>query len=93
MELRITEPGDNRPITLNPEGWPRPRGYANGMMGRGTVLVTGGNGAPNMAPFTFPLEALVGKARNFRRIPTTCLCSQFWIERCEIVETLKNLMV
>jgi enamine deaminase RidA (YjgF/YER057c/UK114 family) len=42
MELRKTEPGDNRPITLNPEGWPRPRGYANGMMGRGTVVVTGG---------------------------------------------------
>jgi enamine deaminase RidA (YjgF/YER057c/UK114 family) len=44
MDLREPAPeaDDNRPATLNPEGWPRPRGYANGMMGRGTVLVTGG---------------------------------------------------
>lgn len=27
---------------LQPPGWKEPRGYANGMMGRGTVLVTGG---------------------------------------------------
>jgi enamine deaminase RidA (YjgF/YER057c/UK114 family) len=27
---------------LLPEGWPPPRGYANGMMARGQVLVTGG---------------------------------------------------
>jgi len=38
MDLREPE----RPTTLNPEGWPRPRGYANGMKGRGTVVVTGG---------------------------------------------------
>ena len=40
MDLR--EPAPGRPVTLNPEGWPRPKGYANGMMGRGTVVVTGG---------------------------------------------------
>lgn len=49
MDLRKPAPGPEqprpeqpRPETLNPDGWPRPRGYANGMMGRGTVLVTGG---------------------------------------------------
>jgi len=30
------------PVALQPEGWPRPRGYANGMMARGTLVVTGG---------------------------------------------------
>ena len=32
----------NRPVILQPPGWPRPRGYSNGMMARGTVIVTGG---------------------------------------------------
>jgi enamine deaminase RidA (YjgF/YER057c/UK114 family) len=27
---------------LQPEGWPTPRGYANGMMGRGRVVLVGG---------------------------------------------------
>ncbi len=27
---------------LQPEGWPQPRGYANGVLARGTVIVTGG---------------------------------------------------
>jgi enamine deaminase RidA (YjgF/YER057c/UK114 family) len=27
---------------LLPEGWPTPRGYANGMMGRGRVVLVGG---------------------------------------------------
>jgi enamine deaminase RidA (YjgF/YER057c/UK114 family) len=31
------------PLTeLQPEGWPAPRGYANGMMGRGRVICVGG---------------------------------------------------
>jgi enamine deaminase RidA (YjgF/YER057c/UK114 family) len=30
------------PIVLQPPGWPRPCGYSNGMMARGTVVVTGG---------------------------------------------------
>ena len=29
-------------VTLQPEGWPAPRGYANGMMGRGRVVFVGG---------------------------------------------------
>jgi enamine deaminase RidA (YjgF/YER057c/UK114 family) len=30
------------PVVLQPPGWPRPRGYSNGMMARGTIIVTGG---------------------------------------------------
>lgn len=33
---------DARPVTLNPKGWPAPRGYANGMTARGRIVVTGG---------------------------------------------------
>lgn len=31
-----------RPRTLQPAGWPAPRGYANGMMAEGRIVVTGG---------------------------------------------------
>jgi enamine deaminase RidA (YjgF/YER057c/UK114 family) len=27
---------------IEPEGWPKPRGYSNGMMGEGRVLLVGG---------------------------------------------------
>ena len=30
------------PVAVLPKGWPRPKGYANAMRARGTVLVTGG---------------------------------------------------
>jgi enamine deaminase RidA (YjgF/YER057c/UK114 family) len=33
---------DNRPIVLQPSGWPMPKGYANGMMAEGRIVVTGG---------------------------------------------------
>jgi enamine deaminase RidA (YjgF/YER057c/UK114 family) len=33
---------NDRPIALQPEGWPVPKGYANGMMAQGRILVTGG---------------------------------------------------
>lgn len=37
------EPAPQSGLTaLQPPGWKQPRGYSNGMMGRGTVLVTGG---------------------------------------------------
>jgi enamine deaminase RidA (YjgF/YER057c/UK114 family) len=39
-ELHSAE--DGRPVTLLPEGWPTPRGYANGMLAEGRILVTGG---------------------------------------------------
>jgi len=41
----MTSPNSNpaTPLTtLQPPAWKRPRGYSNGMMGRGTVVVTGG---------------------------------------------------
>ncbi len=31
-----------RPQVLQPKGWPVPKGYANGMMAEGRILVTGG---------------------------------------------------
>lgn len=34
-------PGASRRDLL-PEGWPRPRGYSNGVLARGALLVTGG---------------------------------------------------
>ena len=33
---------DDGPEVLNPKHWPVPKGYANGMMAEGRVLVTGG---------------------------------------------------
>lgn len=33
---------EGRPTALQPEGWPAPKGYANGMMAEGRILVTGG---------------------------------------------------
>jgi len=34
--------GDERPTVLQPKGWPIPKGYANGMIAEGRILVTGG---------------------------------------------------
>jgi len=31
-----------RPVPLQPSGWPRPKGYANGMMAEGRLVLTGG---------------------------------------------------
>lgn len=31
-----------RPVVLQPPGWPMPRGYSNGMMADGRLVVTGG---------------------------------------------------
>jgi enamine deaminase RidA (YjgF/YER057c/UK114 family) len=38
----LFEERDETPRTLQPQGWPRPHGYANGMSARGRVIVTGG---------------------------------------------------
>ncbi len=32
----------SRPSVLQPEGWPAPKGYANGMAAEGRIVVTGG---------------------------------------------------
>lgn len=34
--------GKGRPTVLQPKGWPVPKGYANGMMAEGRIVVTGG---------------------------------------------------
>jgi enamine deaminase RidA (YjgF/YER057c/UK114 family) len=34
--------GKSRPTALQPQGWPRPKGYANGMLAEGRIAVTGG---------------------------------------------------
>jgi enamine deaminase RidA (YjgF/YER057c/UK114 family) len=43
---RLPLPGlideDDLPRALQPKGWPRPSGYANGMTAKGRVVVTGG---------------------------------------------------
>ena len=36
------QPATDRPRVLQPAGWPIPKGYANGMIAEGRVLVTGG---------------------------------------------------
>jgi enamine deaminase RidA (YjgF/YER057c/UK114 family) len=39
LEAAVMEGG---PVAVQPAHWPQPKGYANGMKGRGTLLVTGG---------------------------------------------------
>lgn len=33
---------ENGPISVEPKGWPQPKGYSNGMLAKGTILFTGG---------------------------------------------------
>ncbi len=53
---------DVRPVTLNPQGWPVPRGYANGMSAKGRLVVTGGVVGWDIMG-NFP-EAFVDQARQ-----------------------------
>lgn len=56
-------PGDHaRPVVLQPPGWPMPRGYSNGMMADGRVVVTGGVVGWDAAG-VFP-EGFVAQARQ-----------------------------
>jgi enamine deaminase RidA (YjgF/YER057c/UK114 family) len=32
----------DKPVVLQPPGWPTPKGYSNGMMAQGRLVVTGG---------------------------------------------------
>jgi enamine deaminase RidA (YjgF/YER057c/UK114 family) len=50
------------PEALHPKHWPVPRGYSNGMMGQGRILVTGGIVGWNETG-SFP-EGFVGQARQ-----------------------------
>lgn len=42
MKPDIQTPAATVHQTLHPAGWPQPRGYANGIAARGTLVVTGG---------------------------------------------------
>lgn len=48
---------------LQPPGWPRPRGYANGMAARGTVISVAGQIGWN-AKSVFETDDLVGQVRQ-----------------------------
>lgn len=50
------------PVAVQPEHWPQPKGYANGMKGRGTLLMTGGLVGWNAAG-AFP-EGLAAQVRQ-----------------------------
>lgn len=50
------------PVAVHPSGWPEPRGYANGMIARGALLVTGGLVGWNAAG-EFP-QGLVAQTRQ-----------------------------
>ena len=54
--------GEGKPTVLQPAGWPAPRGYANGMMADGRILVTGGVVGWDAAG-NFP-EGFVGQVRQ-----------------------------
>jgi len=47
---------------LQPEGWPKPRGYANGMLARGAMVFLGGQIGWN-AKGEFP-DGIVGQTRQ-----------------------------
>ena len=38
----VKESASSAPQALLPSGWPRPKGYANGMMAEGRIVLTGG---------------------------------------------------
>ena len=42
MTVPPERPAAARPTVLQPPGWPEPKGYANGMMAEGRLLLTGG---------------------------------------------------
>ena len=55
---------DDRALAiLNPAHWPRPRGYANGMMARGRVVMTGGVVGWHPVTSVFP-ESFLDQTRN-----------------------------
>jgi enamine deaminase RidA (YjgF/YER057c/UK114 family) len=42
MDTGVSSHKKGMPSVVQPESWPRPKGYANGMLAEGRVLVTGG---------------------------------------------------
>jgi enamine deaminase RidA (YjgF/YER057c/UK114 family) len=54
---------DVLPAVLQPTGWARPKGYANGMVGHGTLVVTGGQIGWN-SQCVFEAKDFVGQVRQ-----------------------------
>ncbi len=50
--------------TLNPKTWPQPRGYANGIAARGTLVFVAGQIGWNGATATFETDDFVGQAKQ-----------------------------
>ena len=42
VPFAVSTSENDRPTVLQPQGWPVPRGYANGIMADGRIIVTGG---------------------------------------------------
>jgi enamine deaminase RidA (YjgF/YER057c/UK114 family) len=42
MTLKLPDALMDGPVALQPEGWKEPKGYSNGMMAEGRLLLTGG---------------------------------------------------
>ena len=51
------------PRPVNPPGWPRPKGYSNGMVGRGTIVCVAGQVGWN-AEERFESEDFVAQVRQ-----------------------------
>jgi enamine deaminase RidA (YjgF/YER057c/UK114 family) len=49
---------------IQPEGWPRPSGYSNGIMGEGRVLALAGQIGWNPATCVFDAKDFVGQTRQ-----------------------------
>ena len=58
---------ETSPMSLNPQGWPRPKGYANGMAAQGRVVLTGGVVGWDEAG-TFPQGFVAQAAQCFANI-------------------------
>jgi enamine deaminase RidA (YjgF/YER057c/UK114 family) len=50
--------------TLNPKSWAKPRGYANGIAARGTLVFVAGQIGWNGATAAFETDDFVGQARQ-----------------------------
>jgi enamine deaminase RidA (YjgF/YER057c/UK114 family) len=59
--------------TLNPEGWPRPSGYANGVVATGRLVVLAGQIGWNPETMKFESDDLVAQTRQALRNVRTLL--------------------
>jgi enamine deaminase RidA (YjgF/YER057c/UK114 family) len=50
--------------TLNPEGWPRPSGYANGVVATGRLVVLAGQIGWNPATLQFESDDIISQTRQ-----------------------------